>query len=125
MGNTSQTGCVRTGNMKKSALLITISVLLTGCTTQWIPARSNPTPFHEANAECNTSALQRFPVKNEVAQTSHLRTVKNYCGKDCSYEQSVPMTESYIIDVNERSRNQIYRFCMQQNGWQQKTKYLL
>ncbi|WP_323864955.1 hypothetical protein [Xenorhabdus cabanillasii] len=111
--------------MKKSALLITISVLLTGCTTQWIPARSNPTPFHQAKAECNISAMQQFPVKNEVAQTSHLKTVKNSCGKDCFYEQSVPMTQSYIIDVNERPRDQVYRFCMQQNGWQQKTKYLL
>ncbi|WP_340608646.1 hypothetical protein [Xenorhabdus bharatensis] len=111
--------------MKKSALLITISMLLTGCTTQWIPARSNPTPFHEADLECQSSALQQFPVKNEVAQTSHLKTVRNSCGKDCTYMQSVPMTESYIIDVNESSRSQVYRFCMQQKGWKLKTNYWL
>ncbi|SIP74041.1 hypothetical protein [Xenorhabdus innexi] len=111
--------------MKKSVLLITISLLLTGCTIKWVPARSNPTPFHEANSECQSSALQQFPVKNEVAQTSQLRTVRNSCGKDCSYEQSVPMTESYVIDVNQNSRNQAYGFCMQEKGWKQKTVYWL
>ncbi|MBI6547922.1 hypothetical protein H8A87_04095 [Xenorhabdus sp. VLS] len=71
-----------------------------------------------------------FPVKNEVAQRSALKTVRQpcvngvECGKDGYYNQSVPITESYVMDVNKDSRNRYFYNCMQQKGWKQKTKYL-
>ncbi len=107
-----------------------ICVPLTACTTQWVPATGNPTPFNEANQICNDVSSRLFPVKNEVAQKSVLQTVRQSCvngvkyEKDCYYNQSVPVTESYVIDVNRDSRNQYYYNCMQQKGWKQKIKYL-
>ncbi|MDX7992414.1 hypothetical protein FE394_12810 [Xenorhabdus sp. Reich] len=117
--------------MKKTLLLAILSTLLSGCTTQWVPASSNPAPFSQAKAECSAESMQQFPVKNEVAQRSQLRTVRQpcmkdvQCGKDNYYDQNIPMTESYVIDVNRDSRNQYYYSCMQQKGWKQETKYLL
>jgi hypothetical protein len=125
VGSASANGMRSYKNMKKLMLLLTLSVLLAGCTTQWVPTKMDPAPFNEANTECTSSALQQFPVKNEIAQTSRLNTVRNYCGKNCSFEQTIPMTESYVIDVNERSRSQVYDACMQLKGWRQKIKYLL
>lgn len=131
-----QTGCIRMKDMKKILFSIMFSVALTGCTTQWVPVGSHYTPFNEANAECNIEALQQFPVRNEVAQRSSIKTVKHYCpaccksdkadksDKDCYFDQSVPTTESYVMDVNERSRHQLYSSCMERNGWEEQTKYL-
>ncbi len=108
-----------------------ICVSLTACTTQWVPATGNPIPFNEATQICNDASLSLFPVKNEVAQRSVLKTVRQSCvngvecGKDGYYNQSVPVTESYVMDVNQSSRNQYYNHCMKQKGWKQKIKYLL
>ncbi|WP_167371923.1 hypothetical protein [Xenorhabdus beddingii] len=120
-----QTGCVRINNMKKLTFFIMISLSLAGCTTQWVPATSSPTPFSEAKTTCYYSASRLFPVKNEVAQRTELRTVTHPCETKkgtCSY--SIPTLESYVIDVNRDSRNNMYDSCMQQNGWKKKTKYL-
>ncbi|CAM3258966.1 hypothetical protein XNC1_2660 [Xenorhabdus nematophila ATCC 19061] len=107
-----------------------ICVSLTACTTQWVPTTGNPTPFYEASQTCHETASKLFPVKNEVAQRSILKTVRQSCvngvecGKKGYYNQSVPVTESYVIDVNRDSRNHYYDSCMQQKGWKQKIKYL-
>ncbi len=126
-----QTGSVRINDMRRLTFFILICISLAGCTTQWVPTTSSPTPFNEATMECNQLALRLFPVKNEVAQKSELRTVRqpcangSQCGKDGYYTQSIPMTESYVMDVNQGSRNNTYNNCMQQKGWKQKIKYLL
>ncbi|WP_071827266.1 hypothetical protein [Xenorhabdus doucetiae] len=117
--------------MKKLTSSLIICLSLAGCTTQWVPTTSHPTPFSEATAECNLSASSLFPVKNEVAQRSTLKSVRQHCvngvqcGKDGYYYQSVPMTESYVIDVNSDSRRGSYYSCMRQKGWKQQTKSLL
>ncbi|MDC9595552.1 hypothetical protein [Xenorhabdus anantnagensis] len=117
--------------MKKLTSSIIICLSLAGCTTQWVPATSNPVPFSEAKVECKLSALQQFPVKNEVAQRSTMKMVqqpcinKDQCGKNGYYSQNVPVTESYVMDVNEGSRRESYHGCMQQKGWKQITKSLL
>ncbi|PHM26425.1 hypothetical protein BDE27_1933 [Xenorhabdus ehlersii] len=118
-------------NMKKLTSSMIICISLAGCTTQWVPATSNPVPFSEAKVECRLSALQQFPIKNEVAQRSTLQMVqqpcinKEQCGKNGYYSQNVPMVESYVTDVNKGSRSEFYYDCMHQKGWKQITKSLL
>ncbi|CDG21120.1 conserved exported protein of unknown function [Xenorhabdus poinarii G6] len=117
--------------MKKLIPSITVCILLAGCTTKWVPATSHPAPFSEAKVDCKLSALQQFPVKNEIAQRSTLKMVqqpcfdKEQCGKNGYYSQNVPMVESYVTDVNEGSRREYYYGCMHQKGWKQITKSLL
>ncbi|MBD2800284.1 hypothetical protein ID854_07390 [Xenorhabdus sp. M] len=117
--------------MKKIILLVILSTLTSGCTTQWVPASTNPIPFNQAQTECSGESIEQYPVKNEVAQRSTLKTVQQpcvngvQCGKNGYYMQSIPMTESYVMDVNENSRSQYFYSCMQQKGWKQKIKYLL
>ncbi|WP_244590528.1 hypothetical protein [Xenorhabdus mauleonii] len=117
--------------MRKLIFSMMVCASLTACTTQWVPATGNPTPFNEATQICNESASKIFPVKNEVAQKSVIRTVRQacvngvQCGKEGYYNQSVPVTESYVIDVNRDSREQYFFNCMNQKGWKQKIRYLL
>ncbi|MDC9593238.1 hypothetical protein [Xenorhabdus sp. IM139775] len=117
--------------MKKLMFSLLMCCSLAGCTTQWVPATSNPPPLNEAMAECQSSASNLFPVKNEVAQRSTLKSVRqpcsndDKCGKEGYYYQNVPMYESYVIDVNEDSRREFYRNCMLQKGWKQQTRSLL
>lgn len=46
------------------------------------------------------------------------------CGKDKTYKEQTPVMESYVIDVNEDTRNNYYLECMVSKGWTKKDKYM-
>lgn len=115
----------------KSRLFILLAFLLSGCSSVWVPV-SGGSKFTqaEANAVCKPEALHLYPIKNEVAQRSVMAYVEKKCkkdddcGKDKTYKEQTPVMESYVIDVNEDTRNNYYLECMVSKGWTKKDKYM-
>ena len=106
-------------------------LLISGCTSVWIPVPGVDL-YTQAEAEtyCLKDAHKQYPEKNEVAQRSVMRDVEKKCkkdddcGKDKTYKEQTPVTESYVLDVNEDSRNRYFYTCMKSKGWDRQDKYL-
>ncbi len=106
-------------------------LLLSGCTSVWVPVSGGSQYTQsEATATCKPEAMHLYPVKNEVAQRSVMSSVEKKCkkdddcGKDKTYKEQTPVTESYVLDVNEDTRNNHYLECMETKGWLKKDKYM-
>ncbi|ELX8378636.1 hypothetical protein ABCS69_000807 [Providencia stuartii] len=104
-------------------------LLLFACTSKWEPVGLSEWTYQEADSQCEFDAFKRFPVRNEVAQHTVYETISkkckkdDECGKEKTYEEKVPKTESYVLDVNKESRRQEYVRCMKRKGWQEKNDY--
>nr|MCD4630134.1 hypothetical protein [Proteus mirabilis] len=48
---------------------------------------------------------------------------KERCGDKKTYTERVPMTESYVADINQEDRKTFYTSCMSLKGWEQKNYY--
>ncbi|MTH45512.1 hypothetical protein [Intestinirhabdus alba] len=122
--------------------LLLLAVMLSGCTSKWIPAagKSDYT-LQEAEEICYTEALRKLPIKNEIAtETTYERPNlicddednkknKKKAHKKCyidsyGWQLQGQKTRSYVLDVNEESRENYYRWCMQQKGWEKKNIFL-
>ncbi len=107
-----------------------MSLLLAACTSKWEPIGSPELTYQEADSKCEFDSFKLFPVRNEVAQKTVYKKItkkckkSDECGDDKTYEEDAPATESYVMDVNENSRNKEYRLCMKRQGWQQKNYYV-
>nr|WP_282550447.1 MULTISPECIES: hypothetical protein [Providencia] len=106
-------------------------LLLSGCTSVWVPVSGGSQYTQsEARATCKPEAMHLYPVKNEVAQRSVMSSVEKKCkkdddcGKETTYKEQTPVTESYVLDVNENTRNNYYLECMETKGWLKKDKYM-
>lgn len=116
--------------MKFSPVFLSV-LLISGCTSVWIPVPGIDL-YTQAEAEtyCLQDAHKQYPEKNEVAQRSVMRDVEKKCrkdddcGKDKTYKEQTPVTESYVLDVNEESRNRYFYTCMKSKGWDRQDKYL-
>ncbi|TGC05135.1 hypothetical protein CRG93_25730 [Escherichia sp. E2593] len=54
--------------MKKIHVLLLVSFILSGCTTEWQRTRSDAQDLSTAQYECGTLAEEKYPVKNRVAE---------------------------------------------------------
>ncbi|MEQ4786784.1 hypothetical protein ABN070_08870 [Morganella morganii] len=117
--------------MMKNRLILVSVLLLSGCSSVWVevPGGSEYTRA-EANAFCEPESHKLYPVKNEVAQRSVMRDVEKRCKKDddCgnskTYKEQTPVTESYVMDVNEDSRNRYFYNCMKTKGWDREDRWM-
>lgn len=106
-----------------------MSLLLLGCTSKWEPIGVPEWTYQEADSQCEFDSFKQFPVRNEVAQKTVYKKItkkckkSDECGKAETYEDQVPATESYILDVNEDSRTREYGQCMKRKGWYKKNYY--
>ncbi len=116
--------------MKKTLGLLLCILLVSGCSSQWVKNRADADDFASANARCENQSQQAFPVKNEVAQRTKYNTHYEKCTKtqDCDGKKyrtvERPEIESYVMDVNDGSREALYIQCMGTAGWQNKMKWL-
>lgn len=111
-------------------LMMAICLPLVGCTSQWVQTRVDAEDYTVAQLDCETRVEQRFPVKNEVAHRTAYETRYEMCSKkeDCKGKRfrtaERPIIESYAIDVNEESRNDLFYQCMSNKGWENKVSWL-
>lgn len=116
--------------MNKFLITIVSCLLLSGCTSKWVKIRSNAEEYTSASASCNSLARQTFPVKNEVAQRTKYTTDYETCRKkdDCGEKKTRavkrPEIESYVMDVNDGSRKQLFRQCMEEKGWEKQMQWI-
>lgn len=109
--------------------VILLCFLLCACTSKWEPIAPVEWTYQEADSQCEFDSFKRFPVRNEVAQRTVYETItkkckkNDECGKEKTYEEKVPKTESYVLDVNKDSRHREYMSCMKRKGWQEKNIY--
>ncbi|MBG6242689.1 MAG: hypothetical protein EKE20_12945 [Candidatus Symbiopectobacterium sp. Dall1.0] len=114
-------------NIKFTLLFATL--LLSGCTTQWVKSSANAEDFTISKGACETLSEEKFPVKNEVAQRTQYTSYYLPCGKkdDCKNEKYIsgqrPETQSYVMDVNSGSRQALFNQCMKLRGWTSETKW--
>jgi hypothetical protein len=99
--------------------LLLLAVMLSGCTSKWIPAagKSDYT-LQEAEEICYTEALRKLPIKNEIAtETTYERPNlicddednkknKKKAHKKCyidsyGWQLQGQKTRSYVLDVKE------------------------
>lgn len=113
----------------KLTVIMMILLLFACSSTKWEPVGLPKWTYQEADSQCEFDAFKRFPVRNEVAQRTVYETItkrckkSDECGKAETYEEKVPVTESYVLDVNKGSRYQEFTKCMKQKGWQEKRYY--
>ncbi len=116
--------------MKITSGLLLCSLLLCGCSSQWVKTRADADDFASANSRCEIQSRQAFPVKNEVAQRTKYSTHYEKCAKtqDCDGKTyrtvQRPEIDSYVMDVNHDSREAVYEQCMDNAGWQNEMKWL-
>ena len=46
------------------------------------------------------------------------------CGNSKTYKEQTPVTESYVMDVNEDSRNRYFYSCMKTKGWDREDRWM-
>ena len=118
-------------NMKFVFLPLISIVLITGCSSKWEPKGVPDYTLQEAKLICDLDANTRYPIRKEVLQHTVYRDVEKPCRKDdkerCgdkkTYTERVPMTESYVADINQEDRKTFYTSCMSLKGWEQKNYY--
>lgn len=115
--------------MKNKFILLFTTLLLFGCTTQWVKNSANADDFTVSKGACEVLSEQKFPVKNEVAQKTQYTPYYLPCGKrdDCKNEKYIlrqqSETQSYVMDVNSGSRQDLFKQCMKLSGWTSETKW--
>ncbi|NDJ58616.1 hypothetical protein GWD52_16815 [Enterobacteriaceae bacterium 4M9] len=116
--------------MKITSGLLLCSLLLCGCSSQWVKTRANADDFASASSRCEIQSQQAFPVKNEVAQRTKYSTRYEKCTntQDCDGKKyravERPEIDSYVMDVNNDSREAVYEQCMGNAGWQNEMTWL-
>ena len=96
---------------------------LCGCAGKWVSNGLSSESFGSADHTCTLESRKMYPVRNEVAQRTRFEQQVEKCKKkeDCDGKNykvtEVPGIESYAMDVNEDSRKDHYKACMQENGW--------
>lgn len=119
-------------NFMKSLFLSLFSIiLLVGCSSKWEPKGTSDYTLQEAQLLCELNANTRYPERKEVLQRTVYRDVqktcrkddKDHCGDKKTYTERVPMTESYVEDINQEDRRTFYTSCMSLKGWEQKNHY--
>lgn len=119
-------------NFMKSLFLSLFSIiLLAGCSSKWEPKGTSDYTLQEAQLLCELNANTRYPERKEVLQRTVYRDVqktcrkddKDHCGDKKTYTERVPMTESYVEDINQEDRRTFYTSCMSLKGWEQKNHY--
>lgn len=110
--------------MKINIVYIIPLFFASGCAGKWVKNGYSDTPFHIADQTCTDEAKREYPVRNEVAQRtaygSHVENCKKKedCGGKGYKVNQVPLIESYVMDVNLDSREDLYRSCMKGKGWE-------
>ncbi|TQI80948.1 hypothetical protein FHU10_4154 [Serratia fonticola] len=108
---------------------LALSMMLAGCSSQWVRDRADAEDFSLAKYGCEAQAESKFPVKNEVAQRTVYTDYYESCKKDenCDGDKyktvKKPAIESYIMDVNKDSRRGLFNQCMNQKGWKSETTW--
>ncbi|WP_291968798.1 hypothetical protein [Candidatus Symbiopectobacterium sp.] len=114
-------------NIKFTLLFATL--LLSGCTTQWVKSSVKAEDFTISKGACETLSKEKFPVKNEVAQQTQYTSYYLPCWKNgnCQNEEYIigkrPETQSYVVDVNSGSSQALFNQCMKLRGWTSETKW--
>lgn len=119
-------------SMKFVLLSLFSIVLLSGCTSKWESKGVSSYTLQEAKLLCELDSNTRYPVRKEVLQRTVYRDVqktcrkddKDHCGDKKTYTERVPMTESYVEDINQDDRKTFYNSCMSSKGWEQKSHYI-
>ncbi|HDS6412607.1 TPA: hypothetical protein QHZ98_005452 [Klebsiella oxytoca] len=116
--------------MKSINYIFLFSLLLSGCSSQWVKSKATAEDLSTAKIFCETQAEKKSPVKNEVAQRTTYSQKYEKCNKSDVCEGKKyktierPETESYVIDVNNDSRRRSFHQCMSMKGWEEETKFL-
>lgn len=118
-------------NMKGTLFLFFSIILLSGCNSTWEPTGASDYTLQEAKMLCELDANTRYPIRKEVLQRTVYHDVektcrkedKYHCGDNKTYTERVPMTESYVEDINKLDRYTFYTSCMSLKGWEQKNHY--
>lgn len=114
--------------MNKICTMISIVLLLSGCTTEWHKTRADAQDLTTARSECETKAEEKYPVKNKIAHKTVYESYPEKCHHDkhCKPKQiSTPTIQSYVIDVNEDTRDQWFEHCMKDKGWSSTMKVMM
>lgn len=114
--------------MKNICTLTIISLILSGCTTEWHKTRSDAQELSAARYECENKAEEKYPVKNKIAEKTVYEPHIEKCHHDkhCKPKQvSTPTIQSYVIDVNEDTRDQWFEHCMKEKGWSSTMKIMM
>lgn len=112
--------------MIRNIYFVAFILFLSACSGKWEKNGSYGRTFDAANHVCEEESALKFPIRNEVAQrTKYGSHVQNCDNKDeCNGKNykvtEVPLTESYVMDVNEKSRESSYLSCMKKEGWEKK-----
>ncbi|WP_233268257.1 hypothetical protein [Pantoea sp. BAV 3049] len=115
--------------IKKYVKLPIITLILCGCSSQWVASRPGAEALSSARPACETQSEKKFPVKNEVAQRTVYSQKYETCKKneECDGKKykttERPETESYVMDVNKDSRRNEFYGCMSVKGWEYETKW--
>lgn len=118
-------------DMKLALFSVFSMILLSGCSTTWEPQGASDYTLQEAKLICDFDANTRYPIRKEVLQRTVYRDIqktcrkddKDHCGDKKTYTERVPMTESYVEDINQEDRKTFYTSCMSLKGWEQKNHY--
>lgn len=102
-----------------------LCMLLSGCAHEWTRPGATPTQRDQALESCTVQAEQKFPVRNELAVHTGYAMEYGFCNEmmmACfpgdTVRILVPQSDSRVVDVNERSREQTVDRCMRRDGWQ-------
>lgn len=113
------------GIQVRHVLLWGVLLLLTGCAHQWTRPGATPQMRQQELDACNVQAEQKFPVHNEMAIYSGYTMEYGFCNEAmmaCFPGDPIrilmPQTGSYVVDVNEKSRERTVEQCMRKKGWQ-------
>lgn len=115
--------------VKIKFILLFATLMLSGCTTQWVKNSVNAEDFTISKGACEALSEDKYPVKNEVAQRTQYTSYYLPCGKrdDCKNEKYIsgrrPEIQSYVMDVNKDSRQGLFNQCMKLRGWSSETKW--
>lgn len=120
-------------DMKLALFSVFSMILLSGCSTTWEPQGASDYTLQEAKLICDFDANTRYPIRKEVLQRTVYRDVqktcrkddKDHCGDKKTYTERVPMTESYVEDINQEDRKTFYTSCMSLKGWETKKSLFL
>ncbi|PAV01088.1 hypothetical protein CBG25_18730 [Arsenophonus sp. ENCA] len=110
--------------MKRALTAMVLATLISGCSSQWVRINLNAEDFSLAKSFCEKQSENKFPVKNEVAQRTHVKHHEIWQKKEKYQTVLIPEIDSYVIDVNKHSRRQFFYHCMNQKGWKSETKWL-
>lgn len=105
--------------------VILLCFLLCACTSKWEPIGPVEWTYQEADSQCEFDSFKRFQFVTKSPKERCMKQLRKMqendeCGKEKTYEEKVPKTESYVLDVNKDSRHREYMSCMKRKGWQEK-----